>query len=50
MDGFYKNRVDAWKKILTDEEINTIQTFMSKNLIQWGYDLYPTRSNKIDVF
>jgi hypothetical protein len=50
MDGFYKNRIDAWKNILTDEEINTIQVLMNKNMKQWGYNIYKIKNKKMNTF
>ena len=45
IDGFFLNRLDAWKSILSEKEISLIEHFSKKNLIEWGYEL---SKNKID--
>ena len=37
IDGFFKDRINSWKKILSEREISIIQHYTKKNLIEWGY-------------
>ena len=46
IDGFFLNRLDAWKTILTKKEIILIEYFLKKNLTEWSYELSGNKINK----
>ena len=50
MNGFYKNRINAWKKILHDEEIFVIQNLLKKQMINFNYKLKKVDSNYMNTF
>ncbi len=45
IDGFFLNRVDAWKSILTKKEIYIIEYFAKKNLLEWNYKVSKKKKN-----
>lgn len=52
IDGFFTNRIDAWKSILTDQEIYIIEHYAKKNLKDFGYKILQKKFSKkyIDDF
>tara|TARA_B100001989_G_scaffold194919_1_gene143633 strand:+ start:114 stop:1220 length:1107 start_codon:yes stop_codon:yes gene_type:complete len=45
VNGFFKNRIDAWKRILTSKEISIIEHFTKKNLMDWKYNFSKNNSS-----
>jgi len=50
MNGFYKNRINAWSKILDEEEIFTIQNLLKSQMITFNYKFKKVSSNYMSTF
>jgi hypothetical protein len=49
MDGFYTNRIDSWKRELSDNEIEIVEHFTKKNLKEFDYQLSSKNLSKTNL-
>lgn len=50
MNGFYKNRINAWSRILDNEEIFVIQSLLKNQMTTFDYKLKQVNSNYMSTF
>ena len=50
MSGFYKNRINSWKRYLNDEEIFVVQTLLKKQMLRWNYKIIKTKKSTMYTF